>query len=174
MAGNDVYEISVRSVELSEGEDGSGDIGVAYRGRAGERTTVESFVSTDFRDIFDCCQRISRQMMMSEFRPNTGVNFEFDMVDDKGISIWHTAPSNFLKIPLRMNMDWTCNHLRSNFKSYTTLGVIELPEELQLCAGRMPAQKLAELLMNSMVSGLEFIGFMFLQRERMGAAHQTE
>lgn len=174
MAENEVYEISVKSVNVSEKEDGSGEITVVYKGRAEEKTTAEPFVSTDFWDIFDCCQRISRQILMSEFRPNTGVNFEFNMVDEKGVSIWHTSPNNFLKMPLRMNMDWTCNHLQTNFKSYTTLGVIELPEELYLVEGRMPTQKLAELLMDSMVSGLEFIGFMFLQRERMGAAHQME
>lgn len=174
MAENDQYEISVKSVEVTEKEDGTGEIAVVYQGRAEETKTVEPFVSDDFWDIFDCCKRISGQIVMNEFRPNSGVNFEFNIVDEKGISIWHTKPHNFIKMPLCMNMDWTCNHLQNNYKSYMTLGMIELPEEFYLVEGRVPTQKLAELLMDSMTSGLEFIGLLFLQRERMGAAHHME
>lgn len=168
MLENETYELQVKSVDVSENDDGTGTISVTYKGRAEEKTATESFASDEFRDLFDCCQKIAHNITMSEFRPNTGVNFEFTLVDEEGISVWHTSPSNFLKMPLRMSMDWTCEHLQKNFKSYTTLGVIEMPEEFKLVNGRISTQKLAELLIDSMVSGLEFMGLMFLQRERMG------
>jgi len=172
MLETQTYEIDVKSVDVTENADGSGRVSITYQGRAEEKTVTEQFPSAEFRDVFECCQNIARSIMTSEFRPNSGVSFEFKLVDEKGISVWHTAPNNFLKIPLRMNMDWTCNHLQTNFKSYTTLGVVEVPEEFYLVDGRVPTPKVVELLMDSMVSGLEFIGLMFLQRETMGKAHE--
>ncbi|QIE44994.1 hypothetical protein G5B38_05325 [Pseudohalocynthiibacter aestuariivivens] len=172
MLETQTYEIDVKSVDVTEAQNGSGSVRITYRGRDTEKTVTERFASSEFRDVFECCQGIARAIMESEFHPNSGVSFEFKLVDEEGISIWHTSPNNFLKMPLRMNMDWTCNHLQNNFKSYTTLGVVEVPEEFHLVEGRMPTPKLVELLMDSMISGLEFIGLMFLQREHMGQAHE--
>jgi len=171
MPENEVYEIRVKSVVVDENPDGGGRVSVTYQGRAEEKTATQTYASDGFQDLFDCCQKIAEDITMSEFRPNTGVNFHFNLVNEEGISVWHTAPSNFLKMPLQMNMDWSCEHLRSSFKSYTTLGMIELPEEFHLLNGKLPTQKLVELLINSMVSGVEFIGMMFLQREQMGTGH---
>lgn len=174
MIESETYELAIKAVDVDETGDGSGRVSVTYRGRAEEKTAQADFASDEFRDLFDCCQKIAHDITMSEFRPNAGVNFEFSLVDEEGISVWHTAPHNFLKMPLRMNMDWTCEHLQKNFKSYTTLGVIEIPEELKLVNGRISTQKLVELLIDSMVSGLEFMGLMFLQRERMGRERHEE
>ncbi|RKF16758.1 hypothetical protein D6850_04260 [Roseovarius spongiae] len=170
----ETYEIAIASVDVETDGRGPGRVAVAYRGRGPERTATGRFASDDFRDVFECCQAIAQDIMSSEFRTGSDVRFEFRLVDEEGISIWHTSPSNFLKMPLRMDMDWTCNHLQRNFRSYTTLGMVEMQEEFPLVEGRMPTQKLVELLMDSMVSGLEFIGLMFLQRERMGEAHHAE
>lgn len=169
-----VYELSIKAVDVQQAEGGTGKITVTYQGRAEEKTASANFVSDEFRDLFECCQKIAQEMNFSEFRPNDGVKFEFTLVNEEGISIWHTKPNNFLKMPLRMNMDWTCEYLQQNFKSYTTLGVIEIPEELKLVNGRISTPKLAELLIDSMASGLEFIGLMFLQREHMGRQRHQE
>lgn len=174
MFENETYELSIKAVDVDEAADGSGKISVTYQGRAEEKTATAGFTSDEFRDLFECCQKITHKITFSEFRPNDGVKFEFMLVNEEGISIWHTAPNNFLKMPLRMSMDWTCEHLQKNFKSYTTLGVIEIPEELKLVDGRISTPKLAELLIDSMVSGLEFMGLMFLQRERMGRERHKE
>lgn len=169
----ETYEIVVKSVDVDEHADGSGEVTVVYRGKAEEKTAKAAFKTGAFRDLFDCCEAISQNIMMSEFRPNTGVHFSFDLVNDEGISVWHTTPNNYLKMPLKMNIDWTCQHLSTSYKSYTTLGVVRIPDTLKLVDGRLPAQKLAELLIQSMVSGLEFIGLMFMQREQMGRDHHA-
>lgn len=172
MPENETYEVKVRAVDVEEFPDGSGVLSVTYQGRGDEQTVRENFASGDFKALFDCCEKIVHRMMVNEFRPNAGVNFEFNLVDEKGISVWHTTPSTFLKMPLKMNMDWTCEHLRTSYKSYTALGMIEMPEEFHLVNSHLPAQELVELLIDSMVSGLEFIGMMFLQREQLGARHR--
>ncbi len=170
----ETYEIKIKSVDVSGDGHGPGAATITYRGRGAEKTVTGKYPSDDFRDVFDCCQEMARDIMASEFGTGTDVRFEFKLVDEEGISIWHTSPNNFLKMPLRMDLDWVCNHLQRNFRSYTTLGVVELQEEFHLVDGRMPTPKLVELLMDSMISGLEFIGLMFLQRERMGEAHHAE
>lgn len=167
------YSIDVKSVEVEERDDGTGQIVFRYRGRAEEKTATADFRSDSLPDLFDCCQEIAQKVVMSEFRPNTGVNFKFNLVGEDGISIWHTTPDNYLKMPLQMNIDWTCQHLKTSYDSYTALGVIRIPDQMKLVSGRVPSQKLAELLMNSMVSGLEFIGQMFVQREQMGREHKV-
>jgi hypothetical protein len=102
-----VYELSIKAVDVQQAEGGTGKITVTYQGRAEEKTASANFVSDEFRDLFECCQKIAQEMNFSEFRPNDGVKFEFTLVNEEGISIWHTKPNNFLKMPLSMHMDWT-------------------------------------------------------------------
>ncbi len=167
----ELYELQIKKVSVSPNDDGTGTISVTYKGHGAETTASEPYASDQFEDVFECCQNIARTITVNEFRRNDGVNFSFNMVDDNGISIWHTKPSNFLKVPLQMNMDWVCGHLQKNFKSCTTLGVIEMPDEVFLHKGGLSTQKLAEVLIDSMASGLELMGLMFLRRNKMGHEH---
>lgn len=163
------YEIKIKSVEVGAGDHG-GDAKqaiVTFEGRMGLQTTRKEIKSEEFADLFDCCRLIAKDIFAKEFRLNSAVDLDFKLTGEDGITVWHTQPSTFLKMPLLMNMHWSCEHMKNNYKSMTTLGVVEMPSEFKLVNGAVPVDELLKLMLQSMESGIQFMGMLVLQRDQM-------
>jgi hypothetical protein len=62
-------------------------------------------------------------------------------------------------------MDWSCHHLRNSYRTMTTLGIIEVPSELALKGNALGATETARVIMDSMATGVEFMGNMMFMRK---------
>lgn len=166
------YELEITDVSVEIQDDNSEVAVVTFAGRQGTQTSRQKIESHEFADIFDCCQRLAKDIFAKEFRLNAAVDLDFELTGDDGITIWHTHPSTFLKMPLNMTMQWSCLHLQKNYKSFTSLGVIEMPSEFQLINGALPVRETIRLILDSMHSGIEFMGMLVLQRDQID--HEKE
>ena len=161
------YELRIREVEVAIDEKGSREAIVTFEGRMGLQSTRHPIKSDEFSDLFDCCRLIAKSIFAKEFRLNSAVDLDFNLTREDGITVWHTQPSTFLKMPLTMNMHWSCSHMKNNYKSMTTLGVVEMPSEFRLVNGSLPVNELLRLMLQSMESGIEFMGMLVLQRDQL-------
>lgn len=166
------YNLNIEDVRIDKDDNGKDRVTVTYVGKDGRDEQSSELASEEMPDVLACCQEIARAIFRSEFRLNAAVDLRFELLDDKGISIWHTKPNMFLKVPLKMDMHWSCSHLRENYKSFTTLGMVQAPEELQLDGSSLGTLELTRLLMDSMATGVEFMGNIMYMRDTVD--HDTK
>lgn len=162
-----VYTLEIEEVQLDKDDDGHSRVTVKYAGRHGSGTVSEDLNGEDMANILECCQSISRKIFKSEFRMNAVVDLSFELRDHSGISIWHTQPNMFLKFPLNMTMHWSCDHLRKNYKTFTTLGMVQAPEEIQFDGNKLETLQTLRLTMDSMATGVEFMGTIMYMRDHI-------
>jgi len=166
------YELYFTSVEIEINADMIKEAVVTFDGRLGSQTARQPIDGDNFQDLFDCCRRLSKDIFAKEFRLNSMVDLDFELTGENGITVWHTQPSTYLKMPLNMSMQWSCEHMQKNFKSFTSLGVMEMPSEFKLENGALPAQESLRLILDSMKSGIEFMGTLVQQRDQID--HEKE
>lgn len=166
----DAYSLSIDKITLGDvapDAEGVRAVTVSYSGRRTPSEVTILLKSNEMPDILDCCESISNEIFRSEFGFNSAVSLNFELKDDKGISVWHTAPNTYLRCPLNLTMNWSCDHLKKYIKSYTTLGMIEVPDEYFLEGNRVRTPDVVALVMDAMASGIEFMGSMFYMRDQM-------
>ena len=159
-----VYALKILRTEVRRGEDGTDEVVVLYHGKGEAAELHEPLESADLQGIITTCERLARRIFHDEFRLNEAVSLGFALEDENGIKIWHTRPNLYLKCPLTMTMKWSCHHLSQVYKTMTTLGVIELPSELALEGNALGVQETARVVMDSMATGVEFMGNVMLMR----------
>lgn len=164
------YELDIKDVSVEIADDESKVANVTFEGRMGVQTAHRVIKGNEFPDLFECCRLLAKDIFSKEFRLNSAVDLDFDLISEDGITVWHTQPSTFLKMPMTMNMHWSCEHMRKNYKSFTSLGVIEMPSEFKLVNGALPVAETLKLMLNSMESGIEFMGMLVLQRDEIDHA----
>ena len=168
------YELSISDVRVETNPDNSEDAVVTFKGRQGVMIARQSIKSHEFSDLFQCCQQLAREIFAREFRMNSVVDLDFELTGEDGITVWHTHPSTYLKMPLTMSMKWSCLHLKKNYKSFTSLGVVEMPSEFKLIDGKLPVRETIKLILNSMESGIEFMGMLIVQRDQIDHDKEVE
>jgi|GEM_PF-1847097 len=168
------YELTITDVLIETKSDNTEVAVVTYDGRQGVQTLKQTIKSHEFSDIFECCQRIASDIFAKEFRMNSVVDLHFELTGEDGITVWHTHPSTYLKMPMQMTMQWSCLHLQQNYKSFTSLGVVEMPAEFKLVNGNLPVQDTIKLMLNSMESGIEFMGMLILKRDEIDHDKEVE
>lgn len=168
-----VYTLEIEDVQLDTDDGGQARVKVSYVGRHGSGTVTERLEGEEMANLLDCCQTISQKIFKSEFRMNAAVDLTFELTDHSGISIWHTQPNMFLKFPLNMTMHWSCDHLRENYKTYTTLGMLQVPEELQFDGNKLDTLQTLRLIMDSMATGVEFMGRIMYMRDHIDHDKQS-
>lgn len=161
------YELKITDVSVETGKDDSETAVVTFEGRQGVQSARQAIYSHEFNDLFDCCRQLAKDIFAKEFRLNSAVDLDFELTGEDGITVWHTHPSTFLKMPLNMNMQWSCLHLQKNYQSFTSLGVIEMPPEFKLVNGALPVKETIRLILDSMQTGIEFMGMLVLQRSEI-------
>jgi hypothetical protein len=164
------YEIHIKDVSVETADDGPKVATVTFEGRMGVQTASRVIESNEFSDLFECCRLLAKDIFGKEFRLNSAVDLDFELIGENGITVWHTRPSTFLKMPMTMNMHWSCEHMKKNFKSFTSLGLIEMPSEFKLVNGALPLEETLKLMLNSMESGIDFMGMLVLQRDEIDHA----
>lgn len=157
-----IYVLKILDTEVRGGKSEPQEIVVKYQGNRGPAEISQLLVSTDVDDILAACEVVSQQIFRDEFRLNSAVDLSFTLADENGIKIWHTKPNLYIKCPLTMTMKWSCHHLNQNYKTMTTLGVVEMPPELPLNGNSLGVRETARLIMESMASGVEFMGNVML------------
>lgn len=166
------YKLKITDVCVETNPDKSKDAVITFEGRQGVQTARQKITSEEFEGLFDCCRRLSKEIFAKEFRLNSAVDLDFELTGDDGITVWHTQPSTFLKMPMNMSMQWSCVHMQKNYKSFTSLGVVEMPNEFKLVNGALPVEETLQLMLHSMESGIEFMGTLVLQRDQID--HEKE
>ncbi len=172
----DSYSLSIDNITVDDSVPGKTEgrlVTVSYSGRRAPSEVSVALNSNEMPDILDCCQSIANEIFRSEFGFNSSVSLKFELKDDKGISIWHTSPNTYLRCPLNLTMNWSCDHLKKYIKSYVTLGMIEVPDEYFLEGNRLRTPDAVALVMDAMASGIEFMGSMFYMRDQMDHDRQV-
>lgn len=171
-----IYTLKILNtdVRLEDGE--AKELVVRYHGKGDPAEIHHALESGDLEGILKGCEAVARKIFQDEFRFNREVDLNFTLEDENGIKIWHTKPSLYVKYPLNMTMNWTCSHLSQIYKTMTTLGVVELPSEVPLEGNALGARETAKVVMDSMASGVEFMGNVMLMRNTvdhnaLAAAH---
>ncbi|MBZ9772367.1 hypothetical protein [Mesorhizobium sp. CO1-1-8] len=118
----------------------------------------------DVKGLLARCEAVGQAIFHAEFRLNDQVDLHPSLEQENGLKIWHTQPTLYMKCRLTMSMKWSCNHLSKIYKTMTTLGIIELPSELPLSGNSLSSNETAKVIMESMASGLEFMGSIMLMR----------
>lgn len=166
------YELDFSEILIESTAPNGEEVVIHFEGQNGKQTVRRAIKSHDFQDIFECCQGLASDVFAAEFRMNSAVSLSFEIMSDSDVTVWHTQPSSFLKMQLSMTMHWSCIHLQKNYKSFTSLGLVEIPEKYQLVEGRLPLGDTVKLIMDSMKSGIEFMGMLILKRDEID--HQRE
>jgi hypothetical protein len=159
-----VYTLQVLKTEVVE-RAGGHELVVTYRGKGDEGRVTVALSSVDMEGLLAGCEKVAQTIFHEEFRLNDKVDLHFELPDENGMKIWHTEPSLFVKCPLTMTMDWSCHHLRNSYRTMTTLGIIEVPSELALKGNALGATETARVIMDSMATGVEFMGNMMFMRK---------
>lgn len=166
---NRVYTLEILDTQVLGAEGDSREIVVTYQGHGhghgGPAEVRRPLEAVDLDGILACCEGIAQAMFHAEFRLNDKVDVSFSLRDENGMKIWHTEPGMFVKCPLTMAMSWSCLHLSQTYKTMTTLGMLELPAEYPLTGNAIGLNDTARVIMDSMASGLEFMGNVMLMRE---------
>ncbi|MFT4012628.1 MAG: hypothetical protein QM682_04315 [Paracoccus sp. (in: a-proteobacteria)] len=169
------YDLSIDSARIDTAVDGARRLCVSYHGNgAGE--LAQPVVATDLASLLSACQAVARRIFQQEFRMNSAVELSFALEDKNELKLWHTRPGLFIKCPLTMHMEWSCPHLSQAYKTMTTLGVVELPSEVALDGNAIGADETVKVIMDSMASGIEFMGGVMRMRDMIdhdGAARQA-
>lgn len=160
-----VYSLNILSTDVQELEGGTRQLVVRYRGKHEPEQVVQTLESDDLDGVLKGCEAVARKIFQDEFRLNRAVDLNFTLEDENGLKLWHTKPNLYLKCPLNMTMNWSCHHLSQIYKTMTTLGVVELPSEVPLQGNALGVQETARVIMNSMASGVEFMGNVMLMRD---------
>jgi len=161
------YELTITEVVTETNGNGSETAVVTFKGRQGIQTVRQAIKSDNFEDLFECCRLLAKDIFAKEFRLNSAVDLDFELTGEDGITVWHTHPSTFLKLPLNMSMQWSCEYMQKNFKSFTSLGVVEMPSQFKLNNGALPVRETLKLILHSIGSGIEFMGMLVLQRDQI-------
>lgn len=161
------YELKISDVQIVTAKDGSREALATFDGRMGIQSARHKIKSDEFVDLFDCCRFLAKDIFAKEFRLNSAVDLDFELTGEDGITVWHTHPSTFLKMPMNMSMQWSCEHMQKNYKSFTSLGVVEMPAEFKLINGTLPVEETLKLMLHSMESGIEFMGMLVQQRDQI-------
>ncbi|MFK0167006.1 hypothetical protein [Rhizobium sp. NPDC090279] len=162
----ETYVLRIAEVTVDELPSGA-RLNVQYQGLH-EPTTINVKIDTvDVRGLMKGCEVLARRIFIDEFRLNNGVEMHFILQDANGLALWHTNPLLYLKCPLTMTMKWNCTHLSRMFKTMTTLGIVELPKTVLLEDGRIDKEKSANVIMDSMANGVEFMGNLIFMRNAM-------
>ncbi|MCC5968966.1 MAG: hypothetical protein JJU15_03375 [Pararhodobacter sp.] len=161
----DIYKLEILKTEIKMEEDGPHVLVVRYHGKRDPQEVHQPLESADLDGILKGCEAVARKIFHDEFRLNQAVDLSFTLETENGIKIWHTQPNLFVKCPLKMSMNWSCHHLSNMYKTMTTLGMIELPDEMPLEGNALGAQESAKVIMESMASGVEFMGHVVMMRD---------
>lgn len=159
------YSLSILGVDVREAPGNRHELVVRFQGREKPGEVRQIIDKTDVEGVLAGCEAIAQKIFHAEFRLNNKVDLNFSLEDENGMTIWHTKPSLFVRCPLTMTMKWSCHHLSQVYKTMTTLGVIELPSELPLTGNAIGLTETAQVIMDSMASGVEFMGNIMLMRE---------
>lgn len=160
------YTLQIRDVDLRPTAQGDGyEIVVRYLGRGPEGVQSLTVADTAITTLLAGCQSLAQAIFRAEFRLNSQVDLNFELEPTNGMKLWHTKPSLYVKCPLTMTMRWSCHHLSEAYKTMTTLGVIELPDETELEGTSLPPRETARVIMDSMASGIEFMGNIMQMRD---------
>ncbi len=158
------YNLTVLNTEVVAGRGEKQRLVVAYQGRRGAREINQPLAALDIDGLLAGCESVAQTIFHDEFRLNDQVDLHFSLQDENGLKLWHTQPTLYLKCRLTMAMKWTCLHLSKTYKTMTTLGVVELPPELSLAGNAIGVNETAKVIMDSMASGVEFMGHIMLMR----------
>lgn len=165
------YSLAILETTVDQTQDPV-RLNVRYQGLNGPMEIVQPLGSVDVDGLLAGCEAVARRIFRDEFRLNSAVELSFTLADENGMKIWHTQPTLYMKCPLTMSMKWSCSHLSDVYKTMTTLGVIELPAELPLNGNRVNVDATARVIMDSMGSGVEFMGNIMLMRQSID--HESE
>lgn len=146
-------------------------IEIGYLADGPLKTAAVPLPDESFQGIFAACERLANRMLADEFRLNAEVRLSFKPVGEHYIALWHTKEQSFLRCPLQMEVDWSCEYLRRTNARMYTLGVSECEDGMKLAFDRLPLEKTAEVLIHSMFSGLEFVGTLLNTRLRAQRDH---
>lgn len=158
------YSLTILDAAVTALPRGGSEIRVRYEGHKGPGEVRRMIADTELATILAGCEMLAQTIFHEEFRLNSHVELSFALEDENGLRLWHTRPSLYVKCPLTMTMKWSCHHLSQSYKTMTTLGVIELPEETPLTGNAIGANDTAKVIMDSMASGIEFMGNVMLMR----------
>lgn len=164
MAGS-IYSLKILSADVAAAPNDSFLLTVNYHGARGTGELTETVASSDVEGIMRGCESIAQHIFHKEFQLNDAVKLHFSLRDDTGLKLWHTRPNLYIKCSLDMKMDWTCHHLSRSFNTMVTLGVIELPAEVPLKGNGISDNEIARVIMDSMASGIEFMGNIMMMRD---------
>lgn len=156
------YTLSILDTKVEQGEQPR--LVVRYQGQREPVEISHALASVDIDGLLACCEAIAQTIFHQEFRLNNQVDLHFTLEDQNGLKIWHTQPTLYMKCPLTMSMKWSCLHLSQAYKTMTTLGIIELPPEVSLVGNTVGVNETASVIMESMASGVEFMGNLMLMR----------
>lgn len=160
-----IYNLKIKKTEVQPREDGRFDLVVSYDGIHGAGEQHQVFDKTDVEGILRACESAAQKIFHAEFHLNNAVTLHFTLKDHAGLKLWHTQPNLYVKCELTMKMDWTCNYLSRSYNTMMTLGVVELPSEVPLDGSGLGSDQIAQVIMDSMASGIEFMGNIMMMRE---------
>lgn len=158
------YSLNILDVEVTPGDGDTAELVVRYQGKGQPDQAQTTLKATDLGALLAGCEDVAHKIFHQEFRLNDQVDLSFSLEDENGLKLWHTKPGLFVKCPLTMSMKWSCLHLSQAYKTMTTLGVIELPEEAPLDGNALGVNETAKVIMDSMATGIEFMGNIMLMR----------
>lgn len=167
------YALEIIDLDVVRHEtQAGGELLVTYRGQGGEQQVREPVADLSPPGLLAGCEAVARRIFHTEFRMSNQVSLGFSLESENGMSLWHTKPQLYVKCPLTMAMQWSCDHLNQSYKTMTTLGIIELPDTTGLQGNALGPRETARVMMESMASGVEFMGNLMLMRE--GINHEAE
>ena len=167
------YELEILDTTVTRNDGGRNVIRVTYLGREKkQRQVAMTFEGEDVPALLAVGEAVARKIFHAEFRLNSAVDLSFSLADENGMKIWHTAPQLYMKCPLTMSMEWSCEHLRKHYNTFTSLGVIELPDEVALEGNAVGIEETARVIVESMASGIEFMGTIIDMRNTID--HESE
>ncbi|WP_158970584.1 type 2 periplasmic-binding domain-containing protein [Chachezhania sediminis] len=165
------YTLNILSTTVDKLPGGAHEIVVRYEGKGDPDEVRKTIQATDLNTLITACEELAREIFQKEFRLNAEVNMSFALNDENGLKLWHTKPNLYIKCPLTMTMDWSCSHLRQAHKTMTTLGVIELPDEIPLDGNAVGVEETVSVILDSMATGVEFMGNVMYMRSMVD--HET-
>jgi hypothetical protein len=165
------YSLTILETAVDQAQEPA-QLTVRYQGLVGPMEIAQPLSAVDVDGLLSGCEAVARRIFRDEFRLNSAVELSFTLADENGMKIWHTQPTLYMKCPLTMAMKWSCSHLSDVYKTMTTLGVIELPGDLPLNGNSVNVNATARVIMDSMGSGVEFMGNIMLMRQSID--HESE
>lgn len=163
---NAIYKLTIHEVTVDRSRNPP-QLNVRYKGRNAPATISQALDGIDVPGLMKTCEAVAGKIFHDEFRLNDAVEMAFSLCDERGLSLWHTQPTLYMKCPLIMSMKWSCLHLSNTYKTMTTLGLIELPPSVALDGNCIDVNRTARVIMDSMANGVEFMGGLMLMRNTL-------